>query len=120
MKATAYPIASPAKMLILFKNPREIAAINAMELNVIIPIIGPATKLFFAAPAKFKPITITIVPVTTGGRSQLIQPIPAARTINPTSARSTPAITTPPRAAAIPPLVFAAAMGAKNAKDEPR
>ena len=65
-------------------------------------------------------MTITIVPVTTGGSIQLIQPIPAWRTMRPTTAKITPVTTTPPRAAPIPPLVLAAAIGARNAKDEPR
>jgi hypothetical protein len=63
---------------------------------------------------------ITIEPVTSGGRSQLIQPIPTALTIKPTIARSTPVATTPPSATAIPPLACAAAIGAKNAKDDQR
>ena len=107
-------------MLIRPKNPREPVAINAIDARVITPTSGPALKLFFAAPAKLRPITITMVPVTTGGNNQLIQPIPAWRTISPTAARSSPATTTPPRAADIPPPDFAAAIGARNAKDEPR
>ena len=91
-----------------------------MEARVITPIIGAATKLFFAAPARLRPMTITIVPVTTGGNIQLIQPIPACLTIRPTTAKITPVTTTPPSAAPIPPFVFAAAIGAKNAKEEPR
>ena len=101
-------------------KPRENAEITPIDAKVITPIIGAATKLFFAAPAKFKPMTITIVPVTTGGNSQLIQPMPDWRTIKPTTAKITPVTTTPPRAAPIPPLVLAAAIGAKNAKDEPK
>ena len=102
------------------KKPRELAAISAIEAKVMMPITGPAAKLFFAAPARFKPMTMTIVPVTTGGNIQLIQLMPAARTMSPTMARITPATTTPPRAALIPPFVFAAAIGAIKAKDEPR
>ncbi|CAB4784138.1 unannotated protein [freshwater metagenome] len=86
----------------------------------MIPIIGPWAKLFFAAPAKLRPITITIVPVTTGGNSQLIQLIPDWRTIRPTAAKIKPVTTTPPRAVDIPPPALAAAIGAKNAKDEPK
>ena len=59
-------------------KPRANAAINAIAVKVTMAVAGPFTKLFFAAPAKLKPITITIVPVTTGGSNQLIQPIPAA------------------------------------------
>ena len=102
------------------KNPRDAAAITAMEAKVITPTSGPAEKLFFAAPAKLRPMTITIVPVTTGGNIQLIQPIPACRTMRPTAAKIKPVTTTPPSAADIPPFVFAAAIGAKNAKEDPR
>ena len=107
-------------MLMRLKKPRENAAITAIDARVTRPTVGPATKLFFAAPAKFRPITITMVPVTTGGRSQLIQPIPAWRTMRPTRAKITPVTTTPPSATPIPPLVLAAAIGAKKAKDDPR
>ena len=102
------------------KKPREVAAMSAIEAKVITPMRGPATKLFFAAPAKLSPMTITIVPVTTGGNSQLIQPIPACRTMSPTPAKSRPVTTTPPRAADIPPPDLAAAIGAKKAKEEPK
>ena len=77
-------------------------------------------KSFLAAPARFKPITITMVPVTTGGINVSIQPVPAALAIKPTTARRTPVATIPPSAAAIPPSVFAAAIGPRNAKEEPR
>ena len=46
--------------------------------------------------------------------------VPIALTTKPTSANKTPAATTPPSATAIPPLAFAAAIGARNAKDDPR
>ena len=77
-------------------------------------------KSFFAAPARFNPITITIVPVTTGGSNISIHAVPAALAMNPTTASNTPAATMPPKAAGMPPEVFAAATGAKNANDEPK
>ncbi|CAB4651970.1 unannotated protein [freshwater metagenome] len=77
-------------------------------------------KSFFAAPAKLSPITITIVPVTTGGKSLSIQAVPAALAMKPTTANRTPAATIPPRAAGIPPEVLAAATGAKNANEDPK
>ena len=105
-------------------KPIEKAPITPMLAKVIIAISGSLVKLPFAAPAKLKPINITIVPVTTGGRSQLIQPIPAARTASPTRARTTPVKTIPPSAAAMPPsvpaAVIAAAIGPKKANDEPK
>ena len=107
-------------MLMRLRKPRDAAEIKAIDANVITPTIGPATKLFFAAPAKFKPMTMTMVPVTTGGSNQLIQPIPAWRTIRPTAVKIRPVTTTPPRAVDIPPPALAAAMGARKAKDEPR
>ncbi len=98
----------------------HMAAISAIAAKVIIPTSGPAARLFFAAPAKLRPITITMAPVTTGGNIHSIHFIPTARTIKPINARITPAATTPPSAAAIPPSAFAAAIGAKNANEEPR
>ena len=90
----------------------------------MIAINGSLVKFPFAAPAKLKPITITMVPVTSGGSSQLTQPMPAARTITPTRARTTPVKTIPPSAAAIPPFAPAAAIaapiGPRNANEEPK
>ena len=85
-------------------------------------INGSFVKFPFAAPARLKPITITIVPVTTGGMITSIQPIPADLTMTPTSASTTPVKTIPPRAPAIPALLsaMAAPIGPKKAKDEPR
>ena len=83
-------------------------------------VTGAALKLLFAAPARLNPMIMTIEPVTSGGSNQLIQPIPTALTMRPTTASITPVANTPPRATAIPPLAWAAAIGAKNAKDEPR
>ena len=107
-------------MLIRFRNPFVNAPTRATAARVTIAVSGAVTKLFFAAPAKLKPIIITIEPVTTGGSSQLTQPIPACLTIKPTSAKSAPVTRIPPRATAIPPLVIAAPIGARNAKEEPR
>ena len=106
------------------KKPFEITVIKPMLAIVMIAIIGSAVKFPFAAPAKLNPITITMVPVTIGGNNQLIQPMPAARTTKPTIARTMPVNTMPPRAAAIPPFVpaavIAAAIGPRNANDEPK
>ena len=104
-------------------KPLDITVNKPMLPNVMIAISGSAVKLPFAAPAKLKPITITMVPVTTGGINQLIQPIPAALTAKPTAASTAPVNTIPPRAAAIPPVAFAAIaapIGPRNAKDEPK
>ena len=102
-------------------NPFESAAINAMAPKVTIASSGPLVKLPFAAPAKFKPITITIVPVTTGGNNQLIQLEPADLTSKPTSARITPVTTTPPSAAPKSLLApIAPAIGARNANEDPK
>ena len=46
--------------------------------------------------------------------------VPALLAMKPTRASNTPAATIPPRAAGMPPSVFAAATGAKKAKEEPR
>ena len=107
-------------MLIRPKKPFATAPISAIAARVMIAVTGASLKLLFAAPARLNPIIITIEPVTNGGNSQLIQPIPIALTTRPTAARITPVATTPPRATAIPPLDIAAAIGARNANDEPR
>ncbi|CAB4837809.1 unannotated protein [freshwater metagenome] len=107
-------------MLMRPRKPLETAPISATAARVIIAVTGACLKLLFAAPARLRPIIITIEPVTIGGKSQLIQPIPTALTTRPTTARITPVATTPPRATAIPPFVIAAAIGARNANDEPR
>ena len=91
-------------MLIRLRKPLETAPIIATDARVMIAVTGAALKLLFAAPARLNPMIITIEPVTSGGKSQLIQPIPTAFTIRPTIARRTPVATTPPRATAIPPL----------------
>jgi len=101
-------------------NPRENAAKPAIARRVIVPSIGPLASPPLAAPARLKPITITMVPVTTGGNIQLIQPVPTARAIKPTRARRTPVATTPPRATAMLSLLTDAAIGARNANEEPR
>ena len=110
----------PPKMLMRLKKPLDAAPIIATAARVIRAVIGAALKLLFAAPARLKPIIMTIEPVTSGGNSQLIQPMPTAFTIRPTTASITPVATTPPSATAKPPLAWAAAIGAKNAKDEPK
>ena len=65
-------------------------------------------------------MSMTMVPVTTGGSIHSIHLMPLARTIKPTRASTTPVTTTPPSAAAGPPLALAAAIGAKKAKEEPK
>ena len=102
------------------KKPLENAAKNAIARRVTVPRTGPLARPPFAAPARLNPMTITIVPVTTGGSSQSIQPVPTILATRPTSAKRTPVATTPPRAAAMLSLLTAAAIGARNAKEEPR
>ena len=99
-------------MLMRPRKPLATAPISAIAARVMIAVIGACLKLLFAAPARFNPIINTIEPVTIGGKSQLIQPIPTALTTRPTTARITPVATTPPSATAIPPLDIAAAIGA--------
>ena len=48
--------------------------------------------------ARFRPITATTAPVTTGGISRSIQRVPAALTISPISTYSTPQAMIPPSA----------------------
>ena len=98
MIATIYPTRIPTKIEMREIKPFPATATIAIAASVTIDRSGLVTKLFFAAPARLRPITITIVPVTTGGSSQLIQPMPAPRTISPTIASTTPVATTPPSA----------------------
>ena len=107
-------------MLMRPRKPLAIAPIIATAASVMIAVIGACLKLLFAAPARFRPMIITIEPVTNGGKSQLIQPIPTALTMRPTTARITPVATTPPSATAIPPFVIAAAIGARKANEDPK
>ena len=91
-------------MLIRLKKPLESAPITATATSVMSAVIGAALKLLFAAPARLNPIIMTIEPVTSGGSSQLIHPIPTAFTMRPTTASMTPVANTPPSATAKPPL----------------
>ena len=115
-----YPTTTPPKILIRLMKPFVTAPMSATATRVTIATNGPFWKLPFAAPAKLRPMIMTIDPVTTGGSSQLTHPIPNWFTIKPTTASNTPVATTPPSATAIPPLVTAAAIGAKKANDEPK
>ena len=85
--------------------------------------------MVLAAAARLKPIRATMVPVTTGGITNGIQPAPATCTTAPTTASATPVITIPPRASEIdgPSRVVCpwasgaiAATGASRAKLLPR
>jgi hypothetical protein len=49
-------------------------------------------------PARFRPITATTAPVTTGGMKRSIQPVPMACTMAPISVYSAPQAMMPPSA----------------------
>ena len=83
-------------------------------------VVGASMKLSLAAGARLKPISATIVPVTSGGISAESHPVPSTWTITPIRNSAAPAMTTPPRAPPGPYWPMAAEIGAMNANDEPR
>jgi hypothetical protein len=100
--------------------PRNRTLTRMMVASVTTAVTGAASKLFFAAGARLRPISATMAPVTMGGMSRLIQPAPNFCTMAPTRAKAAPARTTPPRAPGTPNCCWDAMMGAMNAKLEPR
>ncbi len=65
----------------------------------------PVGAMFLiGTPARLSPITATTAPVTTGGMSASIQPVPASVTTRPISATTTPQAMIPP--SATPRLAF--------------
>lgn len=101
-------------------RPRPSTVTSAMTTRVTVPVTGETTKLFFAAGARLSPMSATIAPVTRGGISARSQLAPSTCTTRPMRKSVTPASTTPPRAPPMPWSDFAAAIGAMNAKDDPR
>jgi hypothetical protein len=73
-----------------------------------------------ATGARFRPMSATIVPVTTGGMSRSIQRVPARCTTTPTTVSSRPVTRMPPTATDAPPVAVAARIGAMNANEDPR
>ena len=74
--------------------------------RVMRAVTGAASKLFFAAGARLRPISPTMAPVTIGGIRRLIHPAPNFCTIAPMIASPTPASTTPPSAPATAVLLL--------------
>ncbi len=93
---------------------------STIDSSVTTAVTGAVWTLVHATGARLRPISATIVPVTTGGIATSIQCTPILMTTRPTSASSRPVIITPPSATAIPPWALAAAIGARKAKLEPR
>ena len=83
--------------------------------SVTMAVTGAVLKLFQAEGARLRPMSATIVPVTTGGMTTSIQ-----CTTTPTIISRTPVTRMPPTAADCPPWFTATPMGAMNANDEPR
>jgi len=71
-----------------------------MAASVTSAVTGATLTLFQAAGARLKPMSATMVPVTTGGIRMSIQRVPATCTTRPTTASSAPVATTPPSAVA--------------------
>jgi hypothetical protein len=88
--------------------------------SVTTPTSGPFSKLFFAAGARFNPISATIAPVTAGGITTSIQRVPPRCTTTPTNTSATPTATNPPSALPLPRLAVAAITGAITEKLDPR
>ncbi|MGF6791743.1 hypothetical protein OKW27_006080 [Paraburkholderia sp. 35.1] len=76
--------------------PTHSTVTSAIHDSKLLPLT-PCT----AIGARFRPITQTIAPVTTGGISVSIQPVPTAATIRPITPYATPHAMMPPNATAI-------------------
>ena len=83
-------------------------------------VTGTSCMAVVVAPARLRPIRATIVPITAGGMSAWIHPVPARCTIAPITVSSRPVTRMPPSAAPVPPIAAAAVRGAMNANELPR
>ena len=118
--AATYPTTTPMRIDSRPASPRATTATTTMVSSVSVATQGAAAKLDVATPPRLKPMRATIAPVTTGGISASIQPVPVAVTTRPTAASSRPVTMIPKRAAPIPWSPIEAWIGAMNANDEPR
>src|SRR5699024_8072720 len=92
-----------------------------IEIRVRVAVSGDFEKFSsYAVGTRFGPIRATIDPITTGGMSAPIQPVPPFWTSSPSSASRTPVTITPPSAAPIESASVDAVLGAMNAKEQPR
>ena len=135
--ATAYPTSTPTRIESRPRIPLNRTVTSTIARSVASPVKGaarnplvhdstifPPTTDWLHVPhatgARLRPISATIVPVTTGGITTSIQRDPARCTTRPTTASRSPVTMTPPRATDFPPVAVAARIGAMNAKLEPR
>ncbi len=99
--------------------------ISTIAMMVIQAVSGAARKPEVsltpqAALARLKPISITMVPVITGGIRASIQAEPARCTTPPTMASRMPASMMPNSALPMSPSTLEASTGEMKAKEEPR
>ena len=118
--ATRYPTTMPMRMDNRPSSPVNSTAATTIARVVAKVVSGTSTMAWVVEPARFSPISATMVPITTGGISAWIQPVPARCTMSPTRNRATPVVSTPPRAPPMPCWFIAAEIGAMNAKELPR
>ena len=107
---------TPSKIEIRPKKPRTSTVIKTIAEMVMIAVQGCTLNSDHAVGARFRPISATTAPVTTGGISTLIHFEPKRSTSRPTMNSTAPAAKIPPRAAAIPPCALAAMTGEMKAK----
>ena len=92
---------NPTKINRRCTMPRAITATSATLTKVTSCIQAsklPAAMFLTGMLARFKPITATTEPVTTGGMKRSIQPVPTACTSAPMSITTAPQATMPPSA----------------------
>lgn len=124
--ATTQPAATPSSTDSRPRKPRNATVASRTAARVTTAMTGCAFTPPLPSPpsqatgARFRPISATIAPVTTGGMRASIQRAPAQCTTSPTTASRAPATTIPPSAGPMSPPAFAASTGAMKANDEPR
>ena len=78
--------------------PLKSTVTRQIDTIVTTAVIGPSFTQSHAAGARFRPMSATIAPVTTGGIAASIQRTPAKWTIRPTSVSVAPVAMMPPSA----------------------
>ena len=121
LHANRYPMITPTSTLIRPISPLNRAVHATTDTSVTTAVSGAFEKLFwYVVGTRFRPMSATIEPITTGGMRWEIQPAPTFCTTRPSRASSSPVTSTPPSAAPIESACVEAVIGAMNAKEEPR
>ena len=118
--ASTYPARMPTRMDSRPTRPRNSTAVSTTASAVPKVVRGTSCMAAVVAPARFRPISATMVPITAGGMRAWIQPVPDRCTTTPIAASSSPVAMMPPSAAPVPSSAVAAVSGAMNANELPR